>query len=196
MPSPREITDYMGVDSPRPIIRSTTVISVRRGNSVVLGSDGQVTIGGMIMKSKARKAHRIYKDRVLVGFAGASADALALLVKFEARLEEYNGSLTRAAVELAKDWRLDRALRRLEALLAVCDAKASLIISGTGDIVEPDDGIIAIGSGGPYALAAARAFSQNKEMSALEIVRKSLDIAASICIYTNKIITIEELNSE
>ncbi|MHB1566570.1 MAG: ATP-dependent protease subunit HslV [Acidiferrobacter sp.] len=171
----------------------TTILSVRRGASVVIGGDGQVTMGNTIMKANARKVRRLYKDRILAGFAGATADAFTLFERFEARLEKHQGHLTRAAVELAKDWRTDRMLRRLEALLAVADGSASLILTGNGDVIEPEDGLIAIGSGGPYAQAAARALLANTTLSAREIVERSLHIAGDICLYTNHNLTIEEL---
>lgn len=171
----------------------TTILSVRHKGKVAIAGDGQVTHGNTIMKKNAKKLRRIYNNQVLVGFAGATADALTLFEKFEAKLEQYRGNLTRSAVELAKDWRTDRVLRRLEALLAVVDKENSLIISGTGDVIEPEDGIIAIGSGGPYALAAARALLKNTELNARQIVEEAMRIASGICIYTNEEITIEEL---
>ena len=171
-------------------------MSVRRGPEVVIGGDGQVTLGNAIMKGNARKVRRLYKDRVLAGFAGGTADAFTLFERFEGKLEEYGGNLTRAAVEMAKDWRTDRMLRRLEALLAVADAKNSLVISGNGDVIEPEEGLIAIGSGGDFAKASARALLENTDLSASDIVRKSLGIAADICIYTNGSLTIETLESE
>jgi len=174
-------------------IRSTTILCVRRGAGVAMGCDGQVTVGTTVMKSNARKLRRIYRDQVLAGFAGATADALTLFEKFEAKLEEYRGNLTRAAVELAKDWRTDRVLRRLEALLAVADLDHSFVLSGTGDVVEPEDGILAIGSGGPYALAAARALLNNSTLEARAIVEESMRIAGGIDIYTNQQLIIEEL---
>jgi ATP-dependent HslUV protease, peptidase subunit HslV len=173
--------------------RGTTILSVRRGNSVVVGGDGQVTIGQTIMKGNARKVRRLYKDSVLAGFAGATADAFTLFERFEQQLEKYSGNLTRAAVELAKDWRTDRALRRLEALLVVADARTSLMITGTGDVVEPEQDLIAIGSGGTYAQSAARALLENTDLDARTIVEKALAIAADICIYTNHNRTIEVL---
>jgi ATP-dependent HslUV protease subunit HslV len=175
--------------------KGTTILSVRRGGSVVIGGDGQVSMGNMVMKGNARKVRRLYHDQVLAGFAGATADAFTLFEHFEGKLEKHRGNLTRAAVELAKDWRTDRILRRLEALLAVADAKASLIISGTGDVIEPENDLIAIGSGGFYALAAARALLENTELGARQIVEKSLHIAADICIYTNHNLILEELES-
>lgn len=171
----------------------TTVISVRRDGRVAIGGDGQVTIGNTIMKEKATKIRRLAEGRVLAGFAGSVADAFTLFERFEGKLSEYNQNLRRAAVELAKLWRTDKYLRQLEALLAVCDADQSLLIAGSGEIIEPDDGILAIGSGGPYALAAARALLPNVSMDAEAIVRESLRIAAGICIYTNSNITVETL---
>jgi len=171
----------------------TTIVSVRRGNRVVIGGDGQVTLGNTVMKGNARKVRRLYHDKVIAGFAGGTADAFTLFERFEGKLEKHQGHLTRAAVELAKDWRTDRMLRRLEALLAVADKSASLIISGNGDVIEPENSLIAIGSGGPFALASARALSENTELGAREIVEKSLSIAAEICIYTNSNLTLEEL---
>jgi ATP-dependent HslUV protease subunit HslV len=173
--------------------KGTTIISVRRNGKVALGGDGQVSLGNTIMKGNARKIRRLYNDKVIAGFAGGTADAFTLFERFESKLEQHNGQLTRAAVELAKDWRTDRMLRRLEALLAVADESASLIISGNGDVIEPEDSLVAIGSGGPFAQAAARALLENTELSAKEIVEKSLNIAANICIYTNANISIEEL---
>ena len=175
------------------MFRATTILSVRKDGRVALGGDGQVTLGNTIVKQGARKIRRIYNNQVLTGFAGSTADALTLFEKFESKLEQHRGNLKRAAVELAKDWRTDRMLRRLEALLAVADLQTSFIISGTGDVVEPDDGIIAIGSGGAYAQAAARALVKHSTLSAREIVEESLRITASICIYTNEEISIEEL---
>jgi len=173
--------------------KGTTVISVRRNGKIAIGGDGQVSLGNTIMKGNARKIRRLYNDKVIAGFAGGTADAFTLFERFESKLEQHNGQLTRAAVELAKDWRTDRMLRRLEALLAVADESASLIISGNGDVIEPEDFLVAIGSGGSFAQAAARALLENTELSAKEIVEKSLNIAASICIYTNTNISIEEL---
>lgn len=175
--------------------RGTTIVSIRRGNSVVIGGDGQVTMGHTIMKSNARKVRRLYNDKVIAGFAGGTADAFTLFERFEAKLETHQGHLVRAAVELAKDWRTDRMLRRLEALLAVADAKSSLIITGNGDVIEPENSLIAIGSGGPYAQSAARALLENTELDARSIVEKSLTIAASVCIYSNTSFTIETLTS-
>jgi len=176
--------------------RGTTIVSVRRGAEVVIGGDGQVTLGNAIMKGNARKVRRLYRDQVLAGFAGGTADAFTLFERFEGKLEEYGGNLTRAAVEMAKDWRTDRMLRRLEALLAVADSKSSLVISGNGDVIEPEHGLIAIGSGGDFAKSSARALLDHTELSAREIVEKSLGIAADICIYTNGNLTIETLESE
>ena len=175
------------------MIRSTTILCVRKDSQVAMAGDGQVSMNNTVLKHHARKVRKVYHDQVLTGFAGAAADAFTLFARFEAKLEEYRGSLTRAAVELAKDWRADRVLRRLEALLAVADRDSALILSGTGDIIEPDDGIIGIGSGGPYALAAARALSQHTALSAREIVEAAMRITADICIYTNNQINIEEL---
>jgi ATP-dependent HslUV protease subunit HslV len=174
-------------------LHGTTIVSVRRGNKVVIGGDGQVSMGQTIMKGNARKVRRLSKDRVVAGFAGGTADAFTLFERFEGKLEKHQGNLTRSAVELAKDWRTDRILRRLEALLAVADKDASLIISGNGDVIEPEDGLMAIGSGGPYAQAAARALLDNTDLEPRAIVEKSLDIAADICVYTNRNVTIEEL---
>ncbi len=177
------------------MIRSTTIISVRHQGKVAVAGDGQVTFGEAVMKHGARKVRRIYHDKVIAGFAGAAADAFALRSRLEAKLEEFRGDLRRSAVELAKDWRTDRILRRLEALLIVVDKNNSFIISGTGDVIEPDDGILAIGSGGSYALAAARALVKHSDLSAREIVEEAMNIASSICIYTNSNIIIEELES-
>jgi ATP-dependent HslUV protease subunit HslV len=174
----------------------TTILSVRRGMQVVVGGDGQVSLGNTVMKSNARKVRRLYRNTVIAGFAGSTADAFTLFERFEGKLEKHQGNLTRAAVELAKDWRTDRMLRRLEALLAVADANASLIISGNGDVIEPEDNLMAIGSGGSYALAAARALLENTSLNAIEIVEKALHIAADICIYTNHHLTIESLTTE
>ena len=174
--------------------RGTTILSVRRQNQVVIGGDGQVTLGNAIMKGNARKVRRLYNDQVLAGFAGGTADAFTLFERFESKLQGYNGNLTRAAVELAKDWRTDRMLRRLEALLAVADKDASLIISGNGDVIEPEQGLIAIGSGGDFAKSAARALFENTDMAARDIVEKGLGIASDICIYTNSNLTIETLD--
>jgi len=174
-------------------MRGTTILSVRHKGKTVMAGDGQVTLEQTIMKHTARKVRRIYQDRVLAGFAGATADAFTLFAKFEEKLEQYNGNLLRAAVELAKDWRTDRILRRLEALLIVADKEHSLVISGNGDVIEPDDGVTAIGSGGPYAHAAAKALTQFSDLDARTIVEEAMKIAASICIYTNNQIMIEEL---
>jgi ATP-dependent HslUV protease subunit HslV len=174
-------------------VRSTTVLCVRRGDSVVMAADGQVTLGASVMKHSAKKIRRLYQDKVLAGFAGSTADAFSLFGRFETKLEQYAGNLGRSAVELAKDWRTDRMLRHLEALLIVCDTTATFVLSGTGDVIEPDDGIVAIGSGGSFALASARALMENTELSAREIAEKSLKIAGQICIYTNDQLTIEEL---
>jgi ATP-dependent HslUV protease subunit HslV len=173
--------------------RGTTILSVRRGNTVVIGGDGQVSLGNTVMKGNARKVRRLYREQVIAGFAGGTADAFTLFERFEGKLEKHQGHLTRAAVELAKDWRTDRMLRRLEALLAVADKDASLIISGNGDVIEPEQGIMAIGSGGDYAKSAALALAANTELNAREIVEKSLGIASDICIYTNSNLTIEAL---
>jgi ATP-dependent HslUV protease, peptidase subunit HslV len=173
--------------------RGTTIVSVRRNNKVVIGGDGQVSQGSTVMKGNARKVRRLYKDKVIAGFAGGTADAFALFERFEEQLEKHHGKLVRAAVELAKLWRTDRALRRLEALLVVADKEASLIITGNGDVIEPEDSIMAIGSGGSFALAGARALVQNTELDAQQIVEKSLTIAAEICVYTNLNHTIEAL---
>jgi len=171
----------------------TTILTVRRGGTVVVGGDGQVTLGDTIMKGNATKVRKVYQNRVIAGFAGATADAFTLLERFETVLEKHSGQLRRAAVELAKDWRTDRMLRRLEAMMIVADTDASLLISGTGDVIEALDDLIAIGSGGPYAQSAARAMFENTELTAREIVEKSLKIAADICIYTNDALTIEEI---
>lgn len=175
------------------IIRGTTIIGLRRDGKVAMGGDGQVSLGETVMKQKARKVRRIHGDSILAGFAGSSADALTLFEKFEAKIDEYKGNLTRAAVELAKEWRTDKILRRLEAVLAVMDEEHSLIVAGSGEVIEPDDGIVALGSGGAYALAAARALVKHSDLSAPEIVRECLTIASGICVYTNDEITIEVL---
>jgi len=172
----------------------TTILSVRRDQSVALGGDGQVTLGNVVVKATARKVRRLYQDRILAGFAGGTADAFTLFEHFEGKLDKHQGHLARAAVELAKDWRSDRILRRLEAMLAVADRSASLIITGNGDVLEPEQGVVAIGSGGPYAQAAARALLDNTSLSAREIVQRSLDIAGELCIYTNRNIVIESLD--
>jgi len=174
----------------------TTIVSVRRGNNVVIGGDGQVTLGNTIMKGNARKVRRLYSGKVIAGFAGGTADAFTLFERFEKKLEQHGGKIQRAAVELAKDWRTDRALRRLEALLAVADKECSLIITGNGDVIEPEQSLIAIGSGGPFAQAAAKALLNNTEMPARTIVEQALTIAGDICIYTNHNFTIEELSLE
>ncbi|ATN67740.1 ATP-dependent protease subunit HslV [Coxiella burnetii] len=176
--------------------RGTTILSVRRNGKVVIGGDGQVSMGSTIMKANARKVRRLYNGKVIAGFAGGTADALTLFERFESKLEKHSGNLTRAAVELAKDWRTDRILRRLEALLTVADSKASLIITGLGDVIEPEQSLMAIGSGGSFAQAAAKALLENTKLSARKIVEKALTIAADICIYTNLNFTIEELDSE
>ena len=173
----------------------TTILSVRRDGAVALGGDGQVTLGQVVVKASARKVRRLYHERVLAGFAGATADAFTLFERFEGKLEKHQGHLTRAAVELAKDWRSDRVLRRLEAMLAVADTSSSLIITGTGDVLEPEYGIVAIGSGGPYAQTAARALLEHSTLGAEDIVRRSLEIAGEICIYTNQQLTIETLSA-
>ena len=172
----------------------TTILSVRRGNVVALGGDGQVTLGTIIVKSSARKVRKLYREQVLAGFAGATADAFTLFERFEAKLEKHQGHLVRAAIDLTKDWRTDRVLRRLEAMLAVADREASLIITGNGDVLEPEHGIVAIGSGGAYAQAAARALLFNSELAPKDIVKKSLEIAGDICIYTNQSHIIETLD--
>lgn len=174
----------------------TTILSVRRDGEVALGGDGQVSLGNTIMKGNARKVRRLYHGKVIAGFAGGTADAFTLFERFEAQLEKHQGNLVKAAVELAKDWRTDRALRRLEALLAVADKDSSLIITGNGDVIEPEDSLIAIGSGGPFAQAAARAMLDNTDLSARDIVEKGLNIAADICVFTNHSRTIEELNNK
>jgi len=202
-------TNPVPVDSPRgrlrllrpkmnqpdpPVFRSTTIVAVRRDGQAAMAGDGQVSLGQTVMKGQARKVRRIAEGKVVAGFAGATADAFTLLDRFEAKLKEHRGSLQRAAVELAKDWRTDRYLRRLEAMLVVMNAESTLLISGTGDVIEPDEGVIAIGSGGSYALAAARALVRNSELSAAEVARRSLEIAAEICVYTNNEITVEEMS--
>ena len=176
--------------------RGTTIVSVRRGNSVVIGGDGQVTLGNTVMKGNARKVRKLASGDVIAGFAGATADAFTLFERFEGMLAKHRGHLTRAAVEMAKDWRTDRMLRKLEALLAIADSKDSLIISGNGDVIQPEQDLIAIGSGGPFAQSAAKALVENTELSARDIVEKSLNIAGDICIYTNHNQTIEELTAE
>jgi ATP-dependent HslUV protease subunit HslV len=176
--------------------RGTTILSYRRNGQVVIGGDGQVSHGNTVMKGNARKVRRLYNDQVLAGFAGGTADAFTLFERFEAKLEQHQGNLTRSALELAKDWRTDRMMRRLEALLAVADSETSLIITGNGDVIEPENGLMAIGSGGPFAQSAATALFENTELSAREIVEKGLHIAADICIYTNHNLTIETLESD
>jgi ATP-dependent HslUV protease subunit HslV len=178
-----------------PEIRSTTILSVRHAGHLVMAGDGQVTVGQTVMKRNARKVRRLYQDRVLAGFAGAGADALTLFERFETKLGQVNGNLRRAAVELAKDWRTDRLLRRLEALLVIADRESSLIVSGTGDVIEPEDGICAIGSGGNFALAAARVLVKHSTLDARHIAEEAMRVAAEICVYTNDQLTIEELDS-
>jgi ATP-dependent HslUV protease subunit HslV len=173
--------------------RSTTVIAVRRDGRVVLAGDGQVTVGETVMKASARKVRRLYNDKIIAGFAGSTADAFALFARFESKLEQYHGQLQRAAVEMGKEWRTDKFLRHLEALLIVADANVSLVLSGRGDVIEPDDGLVAIGSGGPFALAAARALLRHTDLSAREIAEEALRIASEVCIYTNQNIVVEEL---
>ena len=174
-------------------IRSTTVMCVRRDNKVVMAGDGQVTLGSEVLKSTARKLRRLYNDKILAGFAGSTADAFALFSRFESKLEQFNGNLSRSVVELAKEWRTDRVLRHLEALLLVADTKSTYLVSGNGDVIEPDEGIVAIGSGGPFATAAATALLRNTKLSAKRIVEESMKIAGEICIYTNDNVTYEEL---
>jgi len=176
-----------------PEFHGTTILSVRRGASVAMGGDGQVTLGNIVIKASARKVRRLYQDRILAGFAGATADAFTLFERFEAKLEKHQGNLLRSAVELAKDWRTDRALRRLEAMLAVADRETSLMITGTGDVLEPERGLLAIGSGGPYAQAAALALLDHSELAPEEIVKRSLHIAGQLCIYTNQNVIVETL---
>jgi ATP-dependent HslUV protease subunit HslV len=175
------------------MIHSTTILGVRHRDRAVLAGDGQVTLGQTIVKQSARKIRRLYNDRILAGFAGSAADSFALFARFEQKLEQYRGNLERSAVELAKDWRSDRLLRRLEAMLIVLDASSTFLLSGNGDLIEPDDGIVAIGSGGPYALAAAKALANNTELDARSIAEKAMRIAGDICIYTNATIALEEL---
>ena len=176
-------------------IRSTTVLCVRRGDSVVMAADGQVTLGSTVMKGSARKLRRMYQDKVIAGFAGSTADAFSLFSRFEGKLEQYAGNLGRSAVELAKEWRTDKMLRHLEALLIVTDLKQTFVLSGDGDVIDPDEGVVAIGSGGNYALASARALLENTDLGAREIAIKSLEIAGKICIYTNDTLMIEELKA-
>lgn len=175
------------------MVKGTTILCVRRDGRVAIGGDGQVTMGNTVLKHNAKKIRRMYQERVLAGFSGATADAFTLFERFEGKLEAYRGNLARAAVELAKDWRTDKILRRLEALLIVADKESTLIISGNGDVIDPEEGIAAIGSGGPYAQAAARALYENTTLGAGEIVEKAMRIAADICIYTNEKLTIEEI---
>ena len=186
------INDKSSADAPW---HGTTILAVRTDKHVAMLSDGQVSMGQTVMKGNARKVRRLYHDQVLAGFAGSTADAFTLFERFEGKLEKHSGHLVRAAVELAKDWRTDRALGRLEALLGVADKETSLIISGNGDVIEPEMGLIAIGSGGPFAQAAAKALLENTELSAAEVVEKALGIAADICIYTNRNVTLESLDS-
>src|SRR5271170_2650999 len=183
----------MPIAQNKPRIRSTTVLCVRKDNKVVLAADGQVTLGEAVIKHNAKKTRRLYNDKIVAGFAGSTADALSLFTRFENKLQEYHGNLPRAAVELAKEWRTDRSLRHLEALLVVADVKSTFLLSGNGDVIEPDDGICAIGSGGPYALAAARALIKHSKLNAKEIAQEAMRIASEICIYTNSNFTIEEL---
>ena len=175
--------------------RGTTILLVRRGNQVVIGGDGQVSLGNTVMKGNARKVRRLYGDKVIAGFAGGTADAFTLFERFEGKLEKHSGNLVRAAVEMAKDWRTDRVLRRLEAMLVVADKQSSLLISGNGDVIEPEHNVAAIGSGGPYAQAAAQALMENTELDARTIVERALTIAADICVYTNHHLTLEELGA-
>jgi ATP-dependent HslUV protease, peptidase subunit HslV len=175
------------------MLHATTVLAVRHASQTVMASDGQVTFGDTVMKQSARKIRKLYNDKILAGFAGSAADSFALFSRFEAKLEQYRGNLERSSVELAKDWRTDRFLRRLEAMLIVMDAKSTFLLSGNGDLIEPDDGIIAIGSGGAYALAAAKALARHTTLDARTIAQQAMDIAGAICIYTNNVITIEEL---
>ena len=177
-----------------PKIRSTTVLLVRRNGQVALAGDGQVTMGETVMKSSAKKVRRLYNDKILAGFAGATGDAFSLLTRFEGKLEQYHGNLERAAIELSKEWRTDKILRHLEALLVVADDKTSFLLSGNGDVISPDDGVLAIGSGGSYALAAARALMANTQLSAREIALEAMRVAGEICIYSNSNIVVEELN--
>ena len=176
-----------------PVVRSTTVLLVRRDDRIAMAGDGQVTVGETVMKASARKVRRLYNDKILAGFAGATGDAFSLLTRFEGKLEQYHGNLDRAAIELSKEWRTDKILRHLEALLVVADEKSSFLLSGNGDVISPDDGVLAIGSGGSYALAAARALIANTEMSAREIAVEAMRIAGEICIYSNSNIVVEEL---
>jgi ATP-dependent HslUV protease, peptidase subunit HslV len=197
----RAVARHRGAGYNRPMLmerekqqaRGTTVLCVRRDSKVVMASDGQVTLGENIVKHSAKKIRRLFSDKILAGFAGSTADALSLFARFEAKLQEYHGNLQRAAVELAKDWRTDRSLRHLEALLVVADAKSTFLLSGNGDVIEPDDGICAIGSGGPYALAAARALARHTKLGAKDIAQEAMRLSSEICIYTNDRFTIEEL---
>jgi ATP-dependent HslUV protease subunit HslV len=175
------------------VVEATTILAVRHQDRICLAGDGQVTFGNTVLKQGARKIRRLYNDQILAGFAGSAADSFALFARFEAKLEQYRGNLERAAVELARDWRTDRLLRRLEAMLIVADRKSTFLLSGTGDLIEPDDGIVAVGSGGPFAMAAARALARHSQLSARQIAEEAMSIAADICIYTNANITIEEL---
>ena len=177
----------------KPVFRSTTIVAVRRSGLAAMAGDGQVSLGQTVMKGQARKVRRIAEGKVVAGFAGSTADAFTLLDRFEGKLKEHRGSLQRAAVELAKDWRTDRYLRRLEAMLVVMNEETTLLVSGTGDVIEPDEGVIAIGSGGSYALAAARALLRNTDLGAAEVARRSLEIASEICVYTNNEIVVEEM---
>ena len=192
---PRSLTPLLATDRLEitAMFHSTTILAVRQGEHTVLAGDGQVTFGQTVMKQGARKIRRLYHDRILAGFAGSAADSFALFSRFEAKLEQYRGNLERSAVELARDWRTDRALRRLEAMLIVADKDAMFLLSGTGDLIQPDDGLVAIGSGGPYALAAARALTRHTSLSARDVAEQSMAIAADICIYTNHQIVVEEL---
>jgi ATP-dependent HslUV protease, peptidase subunit HslV len=192
----REAAGYncgMAMKRNGPQIRSTTVLCVRKDGNVVMAGDGQVTLGEGVVKHNAKKIRRLYSDKILAGFAGSTADALSLFTRFENKLQEYHGNLARAAVELSKEWRTDRSLRHLEALLIVADAKSTFLLSGNGDVIEPDDGICAIGSGGPYALSAARALAKHTKMSVKDIAQEAMRIASEICIYTNATFVIEEL---
>ena len=175
------------------MIHATTILAVRHQNRTVLAGDGQVTFGSTVLKQRARKIRRLYNETILAGFAGSAADSFALFSRFESKLEQYRGNLERAAVELARDWRADRLLRRLEAMLIVADASSTFLLSGTGDLIEPDDGIVAVGSGGPYAMAAARALARHSQLDARQIAETAMAIAADICIYTNPNLTLEEL---
>jgi len=193
---PKGVLTFLRLDmkqADQPLFRSTTIVAVRRDDHAAMAGDGQVSFGQTVMKGQARKVRRIAEGKVVAGFAGATADAFTLLDRFEGKLKEYRGSLQRAAVELAKDWRTDRYLRRLEAMLIVMDANTTLLISGTGDVIEPDEGVIAIGSGGSYALAAARALVRNTDLPAAEVARRALEIASEICVYTNHEIVVEEM---